>query len=802
MAQIAKESIGVTGGATSELPDSNGNDVKENSPKKFLSKRKSSKGDALPASISKLNVSSDGSVIHPEDIKPPEPKVEEPPLPPDPPKVETVEKTPVQSTFGWRGWWSRPDGYSEADKPKTEEVTADAQTVPLPDVTPSEQPVGMKEGLSAVKSLEPAQEQTPDPEAVSKQKADSAPAGTSATQSRSWFGLWSSAQNAQSNPTPEAPLENTVKEDTNTASEPAPERPAAEPQDAKPQDSKPAEASKGPEMEESKDPKPPPRSNWAFFWSRDTPTSEGKTEEDSAQKEVGQLAVADTPSQSRPEAAQFNSQETVLQKQPKPKPKSLRGRTKVDESSAESSKPATPSKTTPSQSPSRINTAAAPLPAQKQAIKVKQEPPNLILPEFRNTYHLVQKPSYWQQIRQYFLGGEHAMPHLHINPAPPRIKKAIAIGVHGYFPAPIIQKVLGQPTGTSIRFANAAAAAIQEWTEARGYSPEIEKVALEGEGFVSDRVNTLWKLLLNWVEHIRSADFILVACHSQGVPVAIMLVAKLIQFGCVNAARIGVCAMAGVNLGPFAEFKTRYLGATAAELFQFSDPKSLVSQVYLQALEETLRYGVRILYVGSIDDQLVSLESSTFSNISHPYIYRAVFVDGRIHAPDFITHLVGFALKLRNLGLPDHGLIRELSPALAGSLYGGEGHSRIYEDAQIYSLAVSHALETTSLPISSAPQRPTTSGMGVPGLKFPSSEAKLKHDPYSLKVESYEGLGSGNQNPYFLPWAMRGLLEEEFVKKELGREVEDLLALFEDWKPNGKLLRDVRYRLEGVKSKL
>lgn len=92
--------------------------------------------------------------------------------------------------------------------------------------------------------------------------------------------------------------------------------------------------------------------------------------------------------------------------------------------------------------------------------------------------------------------------------------------------------------------------------------------------------------------------------------------------------------------------------------------------------------------------------------------------------------------------------------------------------------------------------------MGVPGLKFPSSEAKLKHDPYSLKVESYEGLGSGNQNPYFLPWAMRGLLEEEFVKKELGREVEDLLALFEDWKPNGKLLRDVRYRLEGVKSKL
>jgi hypothetical protein len=797
VAQIAKESIGVTGGATSELPDPNENDAKENSPKKFLSKRKSSKGDAIPASISKLNVSSDGSINNPEDMKSSEPKVDEPPLPPEPPKVEAVEKTPVQSTFGWRGWWSRPDGYSEVDKPKAAEETTEAQKVPLPDATPSEEPQGMKEGLDTVKSPEPVKEQTASPEDASQLKADSGTANASATQSRSWFGLWSNAQNAQSNPTPAEPLGIPPKQDV-IEPEPAPEPPVVEPQVTKS-----AEASKGPEMEDApKDPKPPPKSNWAFFWSRETPESEGKPDEDSAQKQVGEIAVADTPSQSRPEAAQFNSQETVLQKPPKTKAKSLRGRTKLEESSAESSKAATPSKTTPSQSPSRVDTAVAPLPAPKQAVKAKQEPSNLILPEFRNTYHLVQKPSYWQQIRQYFQGGEPAMPHLHINPAPPRIKKAIAIGVHGYFPAPIIQKVLGQPTGTSIRFANAAAAAIQEWTEARGYSPEIEKVALEGEGFVSDRVNTLWKLLLNWVEHIRSADFILVACHSQGVPVAIMLVAKLIQFGCVNAARIGVCAMAGVNLGPFAEFKTRYLGATAAELFQFSDPKSLVSQMYLQALEETLRYGVRILYVGSIDDQLVSLESSTFSNISHPYIYRAVFVDGRIHAPDFITHLVGFALKLRNLGLPDHGLIRELSPALAGSLYGGEGHSRIYEDARIYSLAVSHALETTSLPISPVQQRPTTSGLGLPGLKVPSIEAKTKHDPYSLKVESYEGLGSGNQNPYFLPWAMRGLLEEEFVKKELGREVEDLLSLFEDWKPNGKLLRDVRYRLEGVKSKL
>lgn len=78
------------------------------------------------------------------------------------------------------------------------------------------------------------------------------------------------------------------------------------------------------------------------------------------------------------------------------------------------------------------------------------------------------------------------------------------------------------------------------------------------------------------------------------------------------------------------------------------------------------------------------MESAINAPASHPYIYRAVFIDGRIHAPDFIAHLVGFALKLRNLGISDHGLIRELSIPLAGSLYSGEGHSRLYDDERVY----------------------------------------------------------------------------------------------------------------------
>lgn len=843
VAQVAKESIGVAGGATSELVIEGAKAV-VNSPSKLLSRR-SSKGDPIAASMTKLNVTSGSLVDRPEESQavidvlgdtpaetslqvpteaPKEPTVEaleetgpDPPLPSDPPKagiIEKKDKTEAQgqsaNTLGWRSWWSRPDGYGAETNKKgtTKDVdTADAQKTPLPGSTPLEDSADKAKTLGdnadgqAVAAetgvIKPMKQAEDSKDFTQTNGESSTSAYDKGTPSRSWFWLWSNTQDTQASPAPtqsttQPPFQGTQKSsETVDASTPNPAVTVTTPEAALPADDSTKTSTK---LE------PPKPSGWAF-WSRDKPQSNETADLNATHKQVGELAVADTPSQSAPEAAQFNEQELPPQKEAA---KSIRSPPRPKD---RSSKPSTTSKTSPARSPApaAAAAAAAPQPAPKQASTSKQEPSNLILPEFRSTYHPAQKPSYWQQIRQYFLGGEPEVSHLYIAPSPPQIKRAIAIGVHGYFPAPLLQKVLGQPTGTSIRFANAAAAAIQEWTEARGYSAKIEKVALEGEGFIADRVSTLWKLLLNWIEHIKSADFILVACHSQGVPVAIMLVAKLIQFGCVNAARIGVCAMAGVNLGPFPDYRTRYLGGTAAELFEFSRPTSIVSQMYLGALEEVLQYGVRIVYIGSIDDQLVSLESSTFSNITHPYVYRAVFVDGRIHAPDFITHLVGFALKLRNLGLPDHGLIRELSPALAGSLYSGEGHSRIYEDPKVYNLAVSHALETTSLPIPPTSNRPVTStGVGTIGDGGPALGKSVDKaaDKYALKVKDYESIGSGNQNPYFLPWAMRGLLEEEFVKRELGWEVEELLALFETWRPVGKGLRDVRFRLEAVRSKL
>ena len=339
-------------------------------------------------------------------------------------------------------------------------------------------------------------------------------------------------------------------------------------------------------------------SGWAF-WSRDT---SNKKSDDS----TGELALAGSPSQTHPEKDTVDNIKGV--------PKKIGKRQTPQSSDADADDMARLIKT-PIEN-KKTETSDAPAVSTKDKamtdamVNLKQGPANLLLPSFKSTYASASKPGLIQQLSHWlpFASSFTQPKHLNITVNPPRIKKALAIGVHGFFPAPLVRSFLGQPTGTSIRFANSAASAIQKWTQAQGYSCEVEKVALEGEGKIADRIDLLWKLMLNWIDKISKSDFVFVACHSQGCPVALMLVAKLIAFGCVSSARIGICAMAGINLGPFIDFKSRWIGGTALELFDFAKQESKVSKDYESALDTALRFGVKIVYVGSIDDQLVSLE--------------------------------------------------------------------------------------------------------------------------------------------------------------------------------------------------
>ncbi|KAK8092110.1 hypothetical protein PG997_002471 [Apiospora hydei] len=245
-------------------------------------------------------------------------------------------------------------------------------------------------------------------------------------------------------------------------------------------------------------------STWAF-WSRDTGSkANGKTV---TSQEQGELAVMGDGSESSPQRSAGVD---------------ARKRARPEAIGVEETGPARPETPTNKLVPAKPET-----PTSVQSVA----PPNLLLPAFRHTYQMQQNPSILKQITQLLLRTQQPPPrHVYLVKEPPRIKKAMAIGVHGLFPAAFLRPMIGQPTGTSLRFANHAADAIRRWTDSHGCADcEIEKVALEGDGKIGDRVDNLWTLLLNWIDHIRSADFILLACHSQGVPVGVMLAAKLLS---------------------------------------------------------------------------------------------------------------------------------------------------------------------------------------------------------------------------------------------------------------------------------
>ncbi|KAK6193925.1 hypothetical protein LQW54_011959 [Pestalotiopsis sp. IQ-011] len=676
------------------------------------------------------------------------PKTEEPPSNETPEPVHAKSTKPAEDTrpttsSGWLGGWF---GASAAPiDTQTNETTPLMETPKSPE--PSEtQP-----------SAEPPAEAPP---------ANMPETPTSARPASSWLGSWWSAPVESESSQKDSAQKSSSKTETETETAKVKEAEDVIMKDAPPA-ATPVEN------------QPSAGSTWAF-WSRDT-GSKSQGDQIKAAQEAGELAVIGEGSEASPrQSAGVKIKDSAASvKEPpinknvkgsptkaKPKMAALKTNKRGRNQSVDLDEPTTPRPQT------SIKATVEPNPDSPTSITAA--PPNLLLPSFSNTYQMKENPSIIKQITRLLLRTQQpAAMHVHLVKEPPKIKKAIAIGVHGLFPATYLRPMIGQPTGTSIRFANHCANAIRRWADSHGCEDcEIEKVALEGEGKIADRVDNLWKLLLNWIDHIRSADLILVACHSQGVPVGLMLVAKLIDLGIITDARIGICAMAGVSLGPFPDYKSGMgmLMGSVAELWQFADPTSEISQRLEHSMKTVLEHGCRVTFIGSIDDQVVPMESAVYSPAAHPYIYRAVFVDGRIHAPDFIAHLVGFALKLRNLGISDQGLIRELSVALAGSLYSGEGHSRLYDDNQVYDLAVSHALETTDV------------------------------GKVASRVDKHEGISSSN--PYILPWIMRGLLEEGIVKTELSTETAQLLQQFDDWKPVTKALKDIKFRLEAVRSRL
>ncbi|KAJ3398199.1 hypothetical protein HDU80_009153 [Chytriomyces hyalinus] len=451
--------------------------------------------------------------------------------------------------------------------------------------------------------------------------------------------------------------------------------------------------------------------------------------------------------------------------------------------------------------------------------------------------------------------------------AQPKWPRIAVVGVHGWFPGWLIRNVVtGRPTGTSQRFVEKMEQGVRQFYLEKydmNLPPSaITSIALEGHGKVEDRVEKLYSQIMRpeygYAQILRDADTIMVAAHSQGSPVSVMLFARLIREGLINTDKQNICIllMAGISHGPFPHLKSsvvvKYVEADAArQLFEFNDPNSSVSRLYHAAIGQVLNAGIRICAVGSWYDQVVPLYSATLHAFNHPSIYRAIHIEGSDYAPDFLSHLVVFALRLRNAGLSDRGLLVYLSEFLAGNVYGfgTQGHSTVYEELDTYMLAISWAMGSR-IPYSYAKMKKTfseeskklvcnnpydpfepasgggggTGGVGsspsssdllvpfearvndplppfIPSRENPISDLLITVDPtYHAKFSA----PPGKVNPYWLPWILAQITSDPHVyaNEHLRPHLDEVVRLFNEWEPSGKQLKELQYRLEPLRSRL
>lgn len=381
------------------------------------------------------------------------------------------------------------------------------------------------------------------------------------------------------------------------------------------------------------------------------------------------------------------------------------------------------------------------------------------------------------------------------------IGKIVVIGVHGWFVQSIFKSVIGEPTGTSHKFATMQTESIRRHFKDAGMelNPEaITVISLQGDGKVADRVDRLFAEVLRrkeWVEDLAAADAIFLSAHSQGAIVATQLLARLIEQGQVSASRSRICllSMAGIHHGPFAHLKSTIMSsyinyfetAAAKELFEFQSSDTAASVHYREALRIILDAGVKCVYVGSTDDNVVPLYSALNSSNRHPSILRALYIDGQAFPRvDFLTNLLVLCVAVRNAGLSDHKLLTLLSASVAGSLYGGRGHSNVYEEGAVYDLATRYLFEV-SHPLSEPTQ--------VPGHAAPRAEGGGSSRP-ELESEPFE---AQRWNPYELPWSLRGLFEDKQVRSLFAEDMLGLLEDYDEWRPDpkSKSLKDLQWRL-------
>lgn len=146
------------------------------------------------------------------------------------------------------------------------------------------------------------------------------------------------------------------------------------------------------------------------------------------------------------------------------------------------------------------------------------------------------------------------------------------------FPAKMLNSVIGEPTGTSVKFANMMGQAVKQFFAEKGMDESdlrLTLMPLEGEGTIESRVDKsvssswvcknidtdtdldrLYKAYLSnpaWINDLRRADAIFFAAHSQGCIVTTHLISRMIAQGHIrtplNAEAVARCEWAFGPIG-------------------------------------------------------------------------------------------------------------------------------------------------------------------------------------------------------------------------------------------------------------
>ncbi|KAF7320275.1 hypothetical protein MKEN_00812200 [Mycena kentingensis (nom. inval.)] len=377
-------------------------------------------------------------------------------------------------------------------------------------------------------------------------------------------------------------------------------------------------------------------------------------------------------------------------------------------------------------------------------------------------------------------------------------KKVVVVGIHGWFPGAVMRTVLGEPTGTSSKFVNKMLEALEDFQAEYNVRLEnITTIPLEGEGTINQRVEKLYTTLVSredWMTAIHEADVIFVATHSQGSIVSTHIISRLINDGHIRTGgydassptrsspqppppprqRVCCLALCGIHLGPLRYLNSSSLllpyiqyfeSAAAKELFEFQNTESEVSRAYVDALTSVLDNGVKMVYVASLNDQVVPVYSGIFTAASHPLILRSLFIDGDVyHSSDFLSNLLVLLIRVLNAGLSERGLVTHLSEATAGALNGSVTRT----NSRLSSLAVKYLFLTNT------------------GFE---PHPKLAIEPFNALSE---------QNDYEIPWSLRDIIADEKIQHFLSSEFLDLAAAFRHWAPKTTILRDIKRKLQPI----